>query len=126
MTPINRDYNLYLEDMLTSMIRIEEYLGDMEFQKFKMNYLIVDAIIRNFEIIGEASKNVPIEIKNKYPEIPWKKMYGLRNLISHEYFGIDYEMIWEISKNNLPQNLIDLRKIIEKEKSTGGNKGYKK
>ncbi len=126
MTPINRDYNLYLEDMLTSMIRIEEYLGDMEFQKFKMNYLIVDAIIRNFEIIGEASKNVPIEIKNKYPEIPWKKMYGLRNLISHEYFGIDYEMIWEISKNNLPQNSIDLRKIIEKEKSTGGNKGYKK
>ena len=121
MTPINRDYNLYLEDMLTSMKRIEEYIGDMEFRKFKMNYMIVDAIIRNFEIIGEASKNVPTEIKNKYPEIPWKKMYGLRNLIAHEYFGIDYEMIWEISKNNLPQNSIDLREIIEKEKRTGGN-----
>ena len=87
-----------------------------------MNYMIVDAIIRNFEIIGEASKNVPAEIKNKYPEIPWKKMYGLRNLIAHEYFGIDYEMIWEISKNNLPQNSIDIRNIIEKEKRTGGNK----
>ena len=122
MTPTNRDYNLYLEDMLVSMLRIEEYLGDMEFRKFKMNYLIVDAIIRNFEIIGEASKNVPIEIKNKYPEIPWKKMYGLRNLIAHEYFGIDYEMTWEISKNNLPQNSIDLREIIEKEKRTGGNR----
>ena len=122
MTPINRDYNLYLEDMLTSMLRIEEYIGDLEFRKFKMNYMIVDAIIRNFEIIGEASKNVPAEIKNKYPEIPWKKMYGLRNLIAHEYFGIDYEMIWEISKNNLPQNSIDLREIIEKEKCTGGNR----
>ena len=122
MTPINRDYNLYLEDMLTSMLRIEEYIGDMEFRKFKMNYMIVDAIIRNFEIIGEASKNVPAEIKNKYPEIPWKKMYGLRNLIAHEYFGIDYEMIWEISKNNLPQNSIDLREIIEKEKRTGANR----
>ena len=87
-----------------------------------MNYMIVDAIIRNFEIIGEASKNVPAEIKNKCPEIPWKKMYGLRNLIAHEYFGIDYEMIWEISKNNLPQNSIDIRNIIEKEKRTGGNR----
>ena len=123
MTQINREYHLYLEDMLTSMLRIEEYIGEMEFKEFKMNYMVVDAIVRNFEIIGEASKNVPIEIQNKYPQIPWKKMYGLRNLISHEYFGIDYEMIWEISKNNLPQNSIDLRKIIKNEKSTGGNKG---
>ena len=121
MTSISRAYNLYIEDMLTSMQRIEEYIGEMEFREFKMNYLVVDAIIRNFEIIGEASKNVPPEIKDKYPEIPWKKMYGLRNLIAHEYFGIDYEMIWQISKNSLPQNSIDLRNIIEKEKSTGNN-----
>ena len=77
--------------------------------------MVVDATIRNFEIIGEAAKNVPDEVQNEYPEIPWKKMYGLRNLISHEYFGIDYEMIWEIAKNNLPQNQIDLERIIEKE-----------
>ena len=99
MTPINRDYNLYIEEMLTSMLRIEEYIGKMGFNEFKMNYLIVDAIIRNFEI----------------------KMYGLRNLIAHEYFGIDYEMIWEISKNDLPQNAIDIKNIIKKEKSKGGN-----
>ncbi|NOX85435.1 MAG: DUF86 domain-containing protein [Chlorobi bacterium] len=117
MTPISRDYILYLEDMLTSILRIEEYIGDMEFREFKMNYMVVDAIIRNFEIIGEASKNVPVEIKDKYPEIPGKEMYGLRNLIAHEYFGIDYEMIWEISKNNLPQNLNDLKEIIKKEKN---------
>ena len=121
MTPINRDYNLYIEEMLTSMLRIEEYIGKMGFNEFKMNYLIVDAIIRNFEIIGEASKNVPSEIKDKYSEIPWKKMYGLRNLIAHEYFGIDYEMIWEISINDLPQNAIDIKNIIKKEKSKGGN-----
>ena len=121
MTPINRDYNLYLEDMLTSMLRIEEYIGEMKFKEFKMNYMIVDAIIRNFEIIGEASKSLPLELKNKYPEIPWKKMYGLRNLIAHEYFGIDHEMIWEIAKNNLPQNAIDLRKIINAEKRKGNN-----
>ncbi|MDZ7741016.1 MAG: HepT-like ribonuclease domain-containing protein [Bacteroidota bacterium] len=84
--------------------------------------MIVDATIRNFEIIGEASKNIPIEIQEKYPEIPWKKMYGLRNLISHEYFGVDYEMIWEIAKQNLPQNKSDLEKIIKEEKARGGNR----
>jgi uncharacterized protein with HEPN domain len=86
-----------------------------------MNYLVVDAIVRNFEIIGEASKNIPIDIQKRYPEIPWRKMYGLRNLIAYEYFGIDYEMIWEIARNNLPKNLADLSKIIEKEKAQGSN-----
>jgi uncharacterized protein with HEPN domain len=97
--------------MITSMNRIEEYVENKDFNDFKKNYLIVDAVIRNFEIIGEATKNIPTEIQKKYPEIPWKKMYGLRNLITHEYFGIDYEMIWEILKNSLPQNKSDLERI---------------
>ena len=123
MSPIKREFILYLEDMLLSMDRIEEYLSSLDFKKFKRNYLVVDAIIRNFEIIGEASKSIPTYIQQKYPEIPWKKMYGLRNLIAHEYFGIDYEMIWEIAKRNLPQNRIDLIEIIKKEKAQSGNKG---
>ena len=123
MSPIKREYILYFEDMLQSMNRIEEYLHGIDFKKFKTTYMIVDATIRNFEIIGEASKNIPIEIQEKYPEIPWKKMYRLRNLISHQYFGIDYEMIWEIATRNLPQNQIDLEKIIETEKAQGGNTG---
>lgn len=117
MSSIKREYVLYLEDMLQSINRIEEYLTDIDFEKFKMSNMIVDATIRNFEIIGEAAKNVPVKIQVKYQEIPWRKMYGLRNLISHEYFGVDYEMIWEISKKNLPQNKIDLEKIIKREKS---------
>ncbi len=120
MSPIKREFILYLEDMLQSMNRIEEYMGDLDFNKFKQNYMVVDAIIRNFEIIGEASKNIPADVQKKYPEIPWKKMYGLRNLISHEYFGIDYEMIWEIAKNNLPQNRVDLIEVIREEKAQGG------
>lgn len=123
MSPIKREFILYLEDMFQSMQRIEEYLGELDFKKFKMTYMVVDAIIRNFEIIGEASKNIPIEVQEKYPEIPWRKMYGLRNLIAHEYFGIDYEMIWEIAKNNLPQNRNDLAEIIEKEKTRAANNG---
>lgn len=122
MSLIKREYILYLEDMFLSMQRIEEYLGDLDFKKFKMTYIVVDAVVRNFEIIGEASKKIPTDIQERYPEIPWRKMYGLRNLIAHEYFGIDYEMIWEIAKANLPQNRDDLQKIIEKEKAKGGNR----
>ncbi len=123
MKPKEREYVLYLEDMLESMRKIEEYLGGLDFRSFKMSYMAVDAIIRNFEIIGEASKSIPTHIKNNYPEIPWKKMYGLRNLIAHEYFGIDYEMIWEIAKKNLPQNRLDIELIIVKEKAHPGSSG---
>jgi uncharacterized protein with HEPN domain len=124
MSPIKREFILYLEDMFQSMQRIEEYLGDLDFKKFKMTHIVVDAVVRNFEIIGEASRKIPSDIQEEYPEIPWRKMYGLRNLIAHEYFGIDYEMIWEIAKNNLPQNRKDLQKIIEKEKAQSDNKDY--
>ncbi len=122
MNPIKREFILYLEDMFQSMNRIKEYLGDLDFRQFKMTYIVVDAVIRNFEIIGEASKKIPSVIQEKYPEIPWRKMYGLRNLIAHEYFGVDYEMIWEIAKANLPKNRDDLQIIIEKEKTLSGKK----
>ena len=116
MKPEERKYGIYPEDILVSMERIHEYIGDLEFIQFKQKNIVVDAVIRNFEIIGEASKHIPIEIVNKYPEIPWKKMYGLRNMVSHEYFGIDYEMIWEIAKTDLSKNLLDLKKLIEIER----------
>ncbi len=113
---------MYLEDMLQAIDRIEEYLTGLDFSKFKQTYIVVDAIIRNFEILGEAAKNIPADIQQKYPEIPWRKMYALRNLIAHVYFGIDYEMIWEIAKKNLPQNRVDLLDIIKKEKAQKDNK----
>ena len=100
------------------MLRITGYIKSIEFTEFKKNHLIIDAVIRNFEIIGEASKNIPENIQEKYPEIPWKKMYGLRNLISHEYFGIDYEMLWEIATGNLPQNIKDLQRMISELKDS--------
>jgi len=112
-----RRYDLFLEDILNSINLIEEYIGILEFNEFKQSRMVVDAVIRNFEIIGEAAKNIPADIQNKYPEIPWRKMNNLRNLISHVYFGIDYEMIWEIVKNNLPENKTEIIKIIEKEKN---------
>lgn len=117
MNAAKRRFDIYLEDILISISRINEYIGEMEFAEFKRNYLIVDAVVRNFEIIGEASKNIPERIRHKYPSVPWRKMIGLRNLISHEYFGVDYEMIWTITKENLPQNKIDIQMIVEAEKT---------
>lgn len=115
MTAKDRHFRLYLEDIHLSIKRILDYVDGMDYLRFKQSYITVDAVVRNFEIIGEASKNLPDHIKEKYPEVPWRKMYGLRNLISHEYFGIDYEMIWEIIISDLPQNLLDLEVILKEE-----------
>ena len=116
MKPKERKYGFYLEDILVSMERIKEYISGLELIQFKKNHMVVDAVIRNFEIIGEASKHIPKNIITKYPNIPWKKMYGLRNIVTHEYFGLDYELIWEIAKNDLPKNQVDLQKLIEIDK----------
>lgn len=75
-----------------------------------------DAVIRNFEVIGEASKNIPNKIKDQYPKIPWDKMYGLRNIVSHEYFGVDLDLIYTIASKQLPENLTQIKSIISQEK----------
>jgi len=111
-----RTYLHFLEDIALSMIRIQEYLEDMDFIKFRQDYKTVDAVVRNFEIIGEATKNLPVEVKNKYPQLPWEEMYRMRNKISHEYFGIDYEILWYISTHEIPANYEELVKIIRNEK----------
>jgi uncharacterized protein with HEPN domain len=77
LKPEERDPILYLEDIALSMQRIQEYISGLDFQHFKQDYKTVDAVVRNFEIIGEASKNLPDNIKSKYPGVPWKEMYRL-------------------------------------------------
>jgi uncharacterized protein with HEPN domain len=104
---------MYLEDIQLSMSRISEYLADLDLISFKQDYKTVDAVIRNFEIIGEASKNLPDFIKELYSTIPWKEMYYLRNKVSHEYFGIDYEIIWDVATNYLPDNKSEIDRIVD-------------
>jgi len=96
----DRDYKLYLEDLLIAMTRIAEYIEGYSFPEFKRDYKTVDAVIRNFEIIGEAAKNLPDHLKQKYNDVPWDEMYLLRNKVSHEYFGVDYEIIWDVASNH--------------------------
>lgn len=108
MKPADRDPSLYLEDILESMRRIAEYIFELSFDDFKSDYKTVDAVVRNFEIIGEASKNLPSSITAEHPNVPWEEMYRLRNLITHDYFGIDHEILWNIATVQLPQNREDI------------------
>ena len=98
-----RSYRVFAEDILEAMDKIERYIASLTYQVFAQNEMIVDAVIRNLEIIGEASRNIPEDVKGRHPHIPWRRMIGLRNLIIHQYFGVDLDIIWEIISKNLPE-----------------------
>jgi len=98
-----RKQRFFVEDILESIKKIQLYIENLNYNDFEKNELIVDTVIRNLEIIGEASRNIPDDIRNKYNDIPWKKMIGLRNIATHEYFGIDLSIIWKIITVNLPE-----------------------
>lgn len=95
-----RDWKLYIEDILESINLIEEYTKNYTFDDFVKDRKTIDAVLRNLEIIGEASKYIPSEIKNKNKDIDWIGIQGLRNRITHEYFGLSYQIIWVIIKMN--------------------------
>ncbi|MFM7194043.1 MAG: DUF86 domain-containing protein, partial [Bacteroidota bacterium] len=117
LKPADRGDLLYLEDIDTAISRIGIYVTGMDFLSFKRDFKTVDAVIRNFEVIGEAAKNLSKDIKLRNPSVPWEEMYRLRNRVSHEYFGIDYEIIWEIIWKYLPKNKLDIERILEIERS---------
>ena len=97
-----RDYILFLEDILSAIEKIEIYTRELSFKEFCENSMAVDAVIRNFEIIGEATKNVPKRVTEKYSDVEWKEAIGFRNVLTHDYFGIDLESVWDTLKNNIP------------------------
>lgn len=104
----SRDWSFRIQDILSAIEKIEEYTSKMTFLQFKKNQLVIDAVIRNFEIIGEASNHIPITIQNLHPNVPWRQMISLRNFLIHEYFGIDLNIIWQTARIHLPE----LKKIL--------------
>ena len=111
-----RNYLLYLEDILTASGKILAYVGDTAYADLMKDEMRLDAIIRNFEIIGEAAGRVPEDIKEKYSSIEWRKIADFRNVLAHEYFGIDFEIMWNIIKDKLPALHSGMKAILEKEK----------
>lgn len=108
-----RDYKLYLKDILEAMEAIEKFVEKMDFEEFKRDDKTSSAVVKKFEIIGEATKRIPEEIKQKYPEIQWKEMAGMRDKLVHFYFGINYNLVWQTIKNRIPQVKLLIHKILD-------------
>ena len=111
---MQRDYKIYLDDILTAIEKIEKYKKRILDKDFIEEDLIIDAIIRNFEVIGEATKKIPIEIRRRYPKIEWKKISGFRDIFIHEYFGIDLDIVWDVLNNKIPNLKKSIKEILKK------------
>lgn len=110
-----RKQKLYFEDIINAMDKIEKYIKNLDKDSFTDNEMVVDAVLRNLEIIGEAAGNISDDIKNKYSNIPWRRMIGLRNIVIHDYFGVDLNIIWKIIKVNLPETKPLINKVMDNE-----------
>jgi len=107
---MQRDSKVYLDDIREAIKKIETYTRGMSFESFAQKDVVVDAVIRNLAVIGEAAKNLPQELKKDYGEIEWKKIVGLRDILVHAYFGINKKIIWDIIEKKVPE----LKKFLEK------------
>lgn len=120
---MKRDYKMYIDDILESMNKIQKYISGLEYEEFTQKNMVIDAVIRNLEIIGEASKYVPEDVRVRYSDIPWGKMVGLRNVVIHGYFGVDLSIVWEIITKNIPEVKSLIENALEdvKNKNNRGN-----
>jgi uncharacterized protein with HEPN domain len=97
-----KNWRFRIEDIIEALDRIFQYVQGLDYNSWLKDQKTIDAVIRNLEIIGEAAANVPQEIQDQYTDIPWYQMKGMRNILIHEYFGVDNEVIWKTIQEDLP------------------------
>ena len=109
-----RNYRLYLKDIVAAMESIEEFIAGMDFEDFERDDKTASAVMRKLEIIGEAVKQVPEEIRQEYPQVPWKEMAGMRDKLIHFYFGVDYSLVWKAITERVPEVKQELQQILRR------------
>ena len=110
---MSRDYKVYLEDILEAIDKIRTYTVGMSAGTFAADSKTLDAVLRNLEVIGEAVKRVPDEVRSQHQQVEWKKIAGLRDILIHQYFGIDAEIIWDVVQNKLPELERQIRDAVQ-------------
>lgn len=111
---MNRDYRVYFDDIIEAIEKVLKYTEGQNIEEFSADSKTVDAVIRNFLIIGEAVKHIPEIIKEQNPEIPWRGMAGMRDKLVHEYYGIKYDVIWDTIINKLPNTKTLMEELLKK------------
>lgn len=111
---MKRDTKLYLEDILESINLIEEYAKGTDEDHLQNDPKLQDAVVRRFEIIGEAIRQMPQAFKDRYPDVPWRQIAGMRDVIAHEYFGVNVGRIWNTIQKDLPPLKQQIRNISER------------
>lgn len=110
---MSRDPRLFLDDMIVACEKIQRYVAGRPRNIFESDEQAFDAVVKNLEVIGEASKHLPAVITDSHPEIPWRDIAGLRDIIVHEYFGLDLDIVWDVVDNRVPALLVQLRDLVE-------------
>jgi uncharacterized protein with HEPN domain len=111
----SREWQLRVEDILEAIARIERYTSHLTFETFVASELVIDAVVRNFIVIGEAARHIPPEIEARHPQLPWSRMRGMRNVVVHAYFGVDASILWETIQHDLPPLAPALRAMAQQE-----------
>lgn len=112
---MTRDLRLYIEDILDSIEKVEQYTRAIDEHEFLADTKVQDAVLRRLEIMGEAVKNIPQDFRSKYTDIPWKKIAGLRDILIHEYFGVNVRRAWRMARHDifeLKEKLLKVKKAM--------------
>lgn len=110
---MQREPKVFLEDIYAAALKIETFTEGLSFDEFEDNELVSDAVIKNILVIGEATKNIPNHIRTENPQIEWRKMAGMRDMMIHGYFLINYQIVWDVVQNKIPTLRQQIKNLIE-------------